>query len=435
MILLPSTRQRIARVPLLFRAHDCLDETGLFALSYGRKIYATFARTTRASAIDQRGRPVAVPSGQPRLSHVRDVSGVRRLTYLAETGRTNRILRNDAFDHATWSKGTGITVPTTNAIAPDGTPTADLLANDGSVAFAALTQTLTLLNDGVHAEEIYLRADTAAVTNLLMWDATAAVGRHHVLVTWTAGVPALSTVSGSGTLFDLEPLDGGWYLVRFNAAGIVAANTNQLSIYPSGTAATVGRVYAWRPQVEDGLVPSRTIATEAATVSRNADVAYVEVPGLNPPRPLSLFLAGVNEDGINGQPASRKYLHIGSSSGGTDPRFGIQINATGTLSAYYDDGVTPQFPGVAGALVRGDRIKALAALNGSWQVQSRLSVNGGAEAASVALASGPSTAWADDRINLGPTISDGGAFAYEGFAVAEGVSITLDEFSDLCELD
>jgi hypothetical protein len=124
-------------------------------------------------------------------------------TLLLEPQRTNLCIRSEEFD--TWTSVGGNTAVTANsAIAPDGTATADTLTAIG--ANGRITRPCTFTGDGEKCLSVFLKQGTASVNWLEFNDATALVLRHRVAVTWTAGVPALSTLSGAGTLYPVQSL-------------------------------------------------------------------------------------------------------------------------------------------------------------------------------------------------------------------------------------
>ena len=100
----------------------------------------------------------------------------------------------------------------------------------------ALFEVVVYSADGSKGGAIYLKQGTATTQDILFYDLTATVERLRVRVTWTAGVPALSLISGGGTLWPVEAQSApGWYRVGASPNGIVAANTNRIYLYPDGS--------------------------------------------------------------------------------------------------------------------------------------------------------------------------------------------------------
>lgn len=186
--------------------------------------------------------------------------------------RSNLLAYTEQFDNAAWSNaGTGQTTTANAIVAPDGTMTADLQSGDGSVTSQGKFQAFTFTGDGEKCASVYLREGTGNTTvQLGLYDATAATYRHRISVTWTAGVPSLATVSGSGTRYPVESLGNGWYRISYSATGIVAANTNRWYLLTSGATATAGSVYVWGAQAENAVAP--TTYQRVVTATDYADI-------------------------------------------------------------------------------------------------------------------------------------------------------------------
>lgn len=295
----------------------------------------SFTRNSVASYVDIDGIIRYAAVNEMRNRHYITVSGstISERTLLLEPARTNLCIRSEEFD--TWTKATGITV-TVNAInAPDGSLTADLLtATDTS---SQCFRVVTFTGDGEKCFAVYLKAGTSPRSRVQIYDSTVGTSRHAVLVTWTNGVPTLSTLIGAGTLYPVRPLANGWYRILFSATGIVAANTHRVAVWPDNLNGT-GTVYAWGAQAEDAAVPSSYIKTEGTTVTRQADVLSFPYP--HPPQPMSVYHRMVHIGALS--PAvgatSRRYLSIGNTAY-TGVRFSLfGSSADNAASVNYQSG-------------------------------------------------------------------------------------------------
>lgn len=165
------------------------------------------------------------------------------------TPRTNLCLRSQEFDNASWSKFTGVTATANQAIAPDGTLTADKIVYDGSgsAGAARLSQGISVAPNGQsRVSSLWVRADAPVTLRL---DANLAGG---------AGMQTMSITTA-------------WQ--RFSAWGIGnGTDTSQVTIYSPGGVNTSFTVYAWGAQHETGSSPTRYIATTTAAV--RADPSY-----------------------------------------------------------------------------------------------------------------------------------------------------------------
>ena len=366
---------------------------------------------TAASGV-ARSAHYVIPTGQTQPTQ----------TLLLEPQRTNLCIRSEEFN--TWD-AIGSTTVTANAIAaPDGTTTADLITcSAAGPASAGRYRAVTFTGDGEKCVAIYLKVGNGAETRLLLQDATAAVTRHHVRVIWTAGVPAINTNSGAGTLYPVEALANGWYRILFSVTGIVAANTNEIRIYVNniGAGVTGDSVYAWGAQAENAVVPSSYIKTEGTTVTRNADSLYF--PFTAPPQAMTVYVRGVARESYVNTGAERRALVIGASSlsgarfevttigGGTSARTRHHNGTTETLS-----GATP-----SPTIVRGDVEERRAVLRADGSTLTGITRNAGTEVTGTSAALALAVAWSDTRINLTGGLSAGNMmFAYTHVIVTTG---------------
>lgn len=352
-------------------------------------------------------------------------------TLLLEPQRTNLCIRSEEFDNAAWPNA-GATKSANTVAAPDGATTGDTLTDAGVGAFNAIYQTVTFTGDGEKCVAIYLKAGTASITDVAVFDNTATAFRHRVRVTWNAGVATAASGAGGGTVYPVEELANGWYRILFSATSVVAANSNRIIIYPTGwNNEAAGTVYAWGAQAENAVVPSSYIKTEATTVTRNADSLYF--PFTAPPQEMTVYLRGVNSGGYINQSSGCRTVHIGSSNQSTDPRFSLSRGAgSANMLTLYDDGVTLVTSSGAppSTIVCGDIIEQRGVLRSNWSVVSAMSLNGSAEQVGNASApAGAVSAWADQRIYLAG-FSDSDQFAYTHVVVAAGEQ-TMDTMRQL----
>jgi hypothetical protein len=349
-------------------------------------------------------------------------------TLLLEPQRTNLCIRSEEFD--TWTDSNTCNVSADAIAAPDGATTADLLT---STQIASLRRrSITFTADGEKCVAVFLKAGTSGRTVIRLRDGTAVVDRHQVRVTWTAGVPALSTATGAGTLYPVEALANGWYRILFSATGIVAANTNLFDVFPDDLAGT-GTVYAWGAQAENAVVPSSYIPTTTATVTRNADSLYF--PFTAPPQAMTVYVRGVEQARpSSASPVDLGIVYIGSGTSGVDPRFLMRRSTSGAgYLVSHDNGVTPTSTGLVGAAaVRGDLIELRTVLASSGAVTIGASINNGAEATNgPSAAQALQAAWAGERIYLNSEASAGvGQFAFTHVVVTTGEQ-TMDTMRQL----
>lgn len=256
-----------ARASHGFHGHD-VTELMLKALT-GQ--LPTFARTSvGGDTPGSLGRLAGWAQGIPQLvMHDDDGDGYLEAPgLLLEEQRDN--LADPSENFGSWTD-IGTPVKTSGFPDPAGGTAAYRLEDDSAAAAEGVQLAITYTGDAKKCVSARLKNIDAAETILQLYDATAATARHSVLVTWTNGVPVLSQDSGSGELFTVERLEDDWYQLEFSAAGVVAANANQVRIYPAGlTVASVGAVLAYGVQTEDAVYPSTYITRSGATVTKNA---------------------------------------------------------------------------------------------------------------------------------------------------------------------
>jgi hypothetical protein len=340
-------------------------------------------------------------------------------TLLLEPQRTNLCIRSEEFDTWTSAGASGTTV-TANAIAaPDGTTTADLLTAGSTTA--RRERSVTFTGDGEKCVAVYLKAGTSARSSLAIHDTTASVNRVVIRVDWAGTLPSVAVSAGTGTVYPTEALANGWYRVLFSAAGVVAAQSNVIRVFPDALNGT-GTVYAWGAQAENAVVPSSYIKTEATTVTRSADSLYF--PFTAPPQAMTAYVRGIERDRANAAaPADQGVLYIGDGTSGNDPRFVVRKSTAGAgYVAEHDNGITPTATAAVGSAPRGSLSELRAVLSDTGAVTLGVSVNAGGE-----VTNGPSTAqsllgaWAGQRLYLNSE-ADGtpGMFAYTHVCVAAG---------------
>lgn len=394
-----------------------------------------FARAGTATYVNEQGVLATALAGVLRDGHwiIPNGETERVRTVLTEPAGTNRCLRSQEFD--TWTDLGGVTVTADATTAPDGTVTADLLT--ASTDTSARLRDVTFPADGTQAISFFLKYHSSLEQQFYVRDFTAGVNRHIVTVTWTAGVPVLTSFFGSGQVFESEELADGWWRVAFTADNVVAANSNQVRFYPDtdvGTNAT----YAWGAQAENASVHSSYMATAAATASRVADDFYF--PFGVAPQLMTAYLRGINTGSYVPDGVNRRVLHVGASNIATDARFALGKNSSNQHFAQYDDGTTEVASQASfGATVKLlDEIEHRAVLSATWTARSAASVNGAAETvANASGASGSAASWAAgvNRLYLtGALSSNNGRFAYRNILIAGG-DLSMDTLREYAAAD
>ena len=364
---------------------------------------STFSRTGDARYHDADGVVQVAATGVLRNAHY--VNGRRAV--LLEPGRTNLCIRSQELN--LWS-ASGASVPTTNATAPDGSATAAVLQAASTAGWVGITTTYTA--DGVKCVEVYLKAGTSIRSAIVIRDTTANVFRHQVQVTWSGGVPSPTTASGSGTIFGVESLDDGWYRILLNADGIVAANTNQVRIYPDDAAGT-GTVIAWNPQSENAAYPTSPIPTTGVTASRNAETLTLDV--VQDWQAMTFYARIPYESGTGFSAGTYFALKPSAAS----PVISINRDTSGNYRLSHNNGSATVHGAVGSASTLGAIIEIRGIVYPDGSVQAGISVNGGAESLGARSAANAFSATQPDRVEFGSVLNAPLLFSH--FYVANGV--------------
>jgi len=178
---------------------------------------------------------------------------------LIEGARTNLLTYSQEFDNASWSKGaagTGVApvVTANQALAPDGTMTADLVVFDrGAGNTSADRSTLSKSNivttaSAAHTGTIFVKAATLS-------DVGKEIGFRHV-------------GAGAYTIFTLTE---NWQ--RIGVTEVAGGTIRSMEILSRGTqtADNVVSAHFWGAQLEVGAFPSSYVKSEAAAATRAAD--------------------------------------------------------------------------------------------------------------------------------------------------------------------
>ena len=251
-------------------------------------------------------------------------------TLLLEPQRTNVLLRSEELGTTPWNNNnTGTTVTSNAIVAPDGTTTADLVSGDGTIAFQGRAQSITFTptdaTPRTKSIAVYVKQGASASVVVGLFDGTAPVALHYVQITWTAGVPSIATVLGSGTIYPAEAVANGWYRVSFSVNSVIATHNNILVLYSNDQSATAGSTYYWGAQAEDAVVPSSYIKTEGTTITRNADSLYF--PFTAPPQAMTVYVRGVDIGAGRGVAGGTHVLSI-SDGNLLNPKLAILDNGS-----------------------------------------------------------------------------------------------------------
>lgn len=253
------------------------------------------------------------------LAGLVDAEGYPYCGPLIDGARTQIITQPENLAHADWTVRAGTPVLTAGQADPFGGTGAYLLDDNDAGASEGIQINPAFTGDATKALAAFVRPNTAGVSSSIeLRDDTAGQTRAGVDVDWNAGVPVTSNAVG---LLLAEPWAGGWYRFLFQAAGVVAANTNRVVLrIGRDNAADVGSAYffgvnAWNapfpssyqgPGESAGVVDSLLVgynfgSDDITVLTRLARPAWADAAG-------TISFPGVWDLGNNVNPLARLYF-------------------------------------------------------------------------------------------------------------------------------
>ena len=203
---------------------------------------------------------------------------------LIEKVRTNLILQSEAFNTASWNT-TRATITANQAVAPDGTTTADLFT-DGTFTSNNCFSDQGVSTSGTYNMSGFVKAGTSPFIALILYDTQ---DNGVLFNTSTQAITTFGTVTNE----KVESVGNGWYRISFartvsaatSFAGISVRPTNSIGPYNGTNSLTA---LFWGIQVETGDIATDYIATTSAAVSVGpvANVPRLDYLGSSCPRLL-----------------------------------------------------------------------------------------------------------------------------------------------------
>lgn len=315
-----------------------------------------------------------------------DLQGIR-----LELARTNLALNSENFTHTSWNldiNAGNVTRTANQAIAPDGTMTADkLVLNNTKTAVSSYIGHAGAGAAVPFASSVYMKKaeyDYGIIT-------VGAFGSgYYAIFNLASGTVAANPSAGS-TSASIESVGSGWYrctVMSSNAGSseiiaISCSSANNLSSPGDGSSG----IYIWGAQQENGSFPTSYIQTFGSTVTRAAD------------SDLTL--------------ATSAYPHSATVNSGWIEYVPFNV-ATAMVALRWDDGTANEVVSVGHS--------AAAALG--------LTVTDGGAAQTAPLTSGTATANATERIAFSWKANDF-LFSDNGAAAVEDTSGTLPTVTSL----
>jgi hypothetical protein len=253
---------------------------GIRIVTSGDAVYAWGAQLSDSASLDPYmpnfgAAPSAAAAHGPRLDY--DPSTLAAKGLLVEEQRTNLLLYSDQFNDAVYVK-VATTVTANATTAPDGTATADKIISDATNVQHSIGPSVTFASNTTYSLSVFAKAAERSSF------AFGPRGNGKPITT----IFNLSTLSFSGdnsaggTIVSksYQLLPNGWIRVVLvfttDSSGTVPNNVNFSDTNFAVVAGNgVDGIFLWGSQLEAGSFATSYIPTAAATVTRNADVAFV----------------------------------------------------------------------------------------------------------------------------------------------------------------
>jgi hypothetical protein len=242
----------------------------------GEQLQETFTRSTVGAFRDKTGVGRLAGVNKPRVQwYDLDGDGIYETPTLFSEGARTQLV-TDPENFGAWTLG-GTVARTAGQADPFGGTAAYLIDSNTPAATDAIFETVAFTGDGTKCIAGFVRAGTAAQSVFTVHDLTAGVHRHQVLITWTAGVPVLSDITGAGDRFAVAPWGSGWYAIALGANSVVAANTNRFIFYPDWTGAG-GTTFFFGANAWNAVFPSNYQGPHGGASPSGADSLTLPIP-------------------------------------------------------------------------------------------------------------------------------------------------------------
>ncbi len=287
----------------------------------------TFTRDSLGTFTDENGMVKYATNNVPRFDH--DPTTGESLGLLIEESRTNKRTYSAAPNASNNYRIYGTpTYNTTDVVAPDGTTTATKIVGDGIVpaGFDNYSNNYGGDQDIVQTYSVYVKNINA--TSVIIRIITG------IEYTFTFATETGVLTGGSNDGGGFQKLPNGWYRVWLTDSKPNGYWYHQVMI--DAAAVTSNSMYFWGVQLEIGSFPTSYIPTNGTTVTRTADLPYIE--GSN----FSDFYDTTGSGGtffveFGGSNTSGTILSLGPDSGHTQTtQFGHSGYTQGVVSSNYN---------------------------------------------------------------------------------------------------
>ena len=310
----------------------------------------TFTRASVGTYVGRDGLIKTASNNEPRFDH--DPATLESLGLLIEESRTNVAESSEDFGNTSFWLATNQTITTNVATAPDGTLTADNIVPDsGSAATRYLyfdASAYSMSASASYTTSIFVKKNGLRYFAFQAIDNGSGSGLRAGF-DLDNGTVVTSNIFGSasGPSASIVEFPNGWFRCILTGTSASGSSTGRTAFSFSSALdsnASVGAItadgssggYVWGHQVEAGSFPTSYIPTNGTTVTRGADLPYIE--GSN----FSDFYDTTGSGGtffveFGGSNTSGNILSLGPDSGHTQTtQFGHSGYTQGVVSSNYN---------------------------------------------------------------------------------------------------
>jgi hypothetical protein len=231
----------------------------------------------------------------PRITFTRASSATFYDGSTTAKAEENLLIQSQAFDTANWSR-TNVTVTADQTAAPDGTSTADLLAetitNGLHLLFGeSITNRPAVISGQTYAFSVFLKKGTGATAPDIIQVSWGGAGfATNAYVNFNINTGVVSTAGAGAVTSTISAAGNGWYRCSFTATA-TSTSTSSTTVFfvenngsatraPSYAGATTADVFVWGAQMEQRSAVTDYIATTTQAITNYVPVLQTAAEGV-----------------------------------------------------------------------------------------------------------------------------------------------------------
>jgi hypothetical protein len=231
----------------------------------------------------------------PRVTFTRATTGTYYDGVTTAKAEENLHIKSQEFDDSAWQK-TGVSVTADSTTAPDGTSTAELIAEDATSATHQITGNATnnrpsVISGQIYAFSVFLKKGTGATAPDIFqvsWGGAGFSTNAYVNFNLSTGTVSASGADASNAT--ITSVGSSWYRCSFTATATSSVassiglffvqNNGSATRAPSYTGVTTADVFAWGAQVEQRSSVTSYTATTTQAITNYIPVLLTAASGV-----------------------------------------------------------------------------------------------------------------------------------------------------------